>query len=240
MIEITGLLKGFGGLMVLRELSLTVGRGRVTAIVGPNAAGKTTLIKSILGLTRPDGGTVRVNGELVNGDERYRGNIGYMPQIARFPENMTATELLRLVQDLRGPREGRSVPLDTDLLDRFALRDAMDKPLRTLSGGSRQKVNAALAFLFSPELLILDEPTAGLDPVSSSLLKDKILAVQAQGRTVVITSHVMSELEEIADEVAVLIEGFVRFAGPLDDLKFRTRQPTLERAVADMLTSRAA
>jgi len=240
MIEIKGLIKGFGDLMVLRELSLTVGRGRVTAIVGPNAAGKTTLIKTILGLTRPDAGSVRVNGEIVNGDERYRASIGYMPQIARFPENMTAAELLRLVQDLRASKDGGTPRLDTDLLDRFALRDAMDKPLRTLSGGSRQKVNAALAFLFSPALLILDEPTAGLDPVSSSLLKDKILEVQAQGRTVVITSHVMSELEEIADEVAVLIDGFVRFAGPLDELKFRTRQPTLERAVANMLTSRAA
>lgn len=240
MIEIKGLIKGFGDLMVLRELSLTVGRGRVTAIVGPNAAGKTTLIKTILGLTRPDAGSVRVNGEIVNGDERYRASIGYMPQIARFPENMTAAELLRLVQDLRAPKDGGTPRLDTDLLDRFALRDAMDKPLRTLSGGSRQKVNAALAFLFSPALLILDEPTAGLDPVSSSLLKDKILEVQGQGRTVVITSHVMSELEEIADEVAVLIDGFVRFAGPLDELKFRTRQPTLERAVANMLTSRAA
>lgn len=240
MIEIKGLIKGFGGLMVLRELSLSVGRGRVTAIVGPNAAGKTTLIKSILGLIRPDGGSVCVNGERVNGDERYRANIGYMPQIARFPENMTATELLRLVQDLRTQKDGAPLRLDTDLLDRFALRDSMDKPLRTLSGGSRQKVNAALAFLFSPELLILDEPTASLDPVSSSALKDKILEVQAQGRTVVITSHVMSELEEIADEVAVLIDGFVRFAGPLDDLKFRTRQPTLERAVANMLKSRAA
>jgi len=240
MIEIKGLIKGFGDLMVLRELSLTVGRGRVTAIVGPNAAGKTTLIKTILGLTRPDAGSVRVNGEIVNGDERYRASIGYMPQIARFPENMTAAELLRLVQDLRASKDGGTPRLDTDLLDRFALHDAMDKPLRTLSGGSRQKVNAALAFLFSPALLILDEPTAGLDPVSSSLLKDKILEVQAQGRTVVITSHVMSELEEIADEVAVLIDGFVRFAGPLDELKFRTRQPTLERAVANMLTSRAA
>jgi len=240
MIEIKGLIKGFGDLMVLRELSLTVGRGRVTAIVGPNAAGKTTLIKTILGLTRPDAGSVRVNGEIVNGDERYRASIGYMPQIARFPENMTAAELLRLVQDLRAPKDGGTPRLDTDLLDRFALHDAMDKPLRTLSGGSRQKVNAALAFLFSPALLILDEPTAGLDPVSSSLLKDKILEVQGQGRTVVITSHVMSELEEIADEVAVLIDGFVRFAGPLDELKFRTRQPTLERAVANMLTSRAA
>ncbi|HEU4993612.1 MAG TPA: ABC transporter ATP-binding protein [Gemmatimonadaceae bacterium] len=243
MIEIRGLTKRFGDLDVLRGLNLDVARGRVTAIVGPNAAGKTTLIKSIIGLTRPDSGLVTVDGVVVNGDERYRAAIGYMPQIARFPDNMTAGELLRLVRDLRGhgvkglPR-GVIVapPIDEELVERFQLRTALDKPMRTLSGGSRQKVNAALAFLFAPPLLILDEPTAGLDPVASSVLKDKILGARGQGRTVVITSHVMSELEELADDVAVLIEGVVRFAGPLTDLKRCTRQPSLERAVASVLT----
>lgn len=238
MIEIRGLTKRFGDLMVLRDLNLDVARGRVTAIVGPNAAGKTTLIKSIIGLTRPERGTIVVDGTRVNGDERYRAGIGYMPQIARFPENMTCTELLRLVRDLRD-HSGEGAPtLDEELVDDFLIRTTLDKPMRTLSGGSRQKVNAALAFLFSPSLLILDEPTAGLDPVASSVLKDKIRGVRAAGRTVVITSHVMSELEELADDVAVLIDGVVQFAGPVTDLKRRTHQTSLERAVANVLTQR--
>src|SRR5262245_59484661 len=134
MIEIRGLVKRFGDLMVLRDLSLSVARGRVTAIVGPNAAGKTTLIKSIIGLTKPDSGSVTVDGTVVNGDERYRAGIGYMPQIARFPENMTTGELLRLVQDLRANGAG-TLELDEELVERFLLRTTLDKPMRTLSGG---------------------------------------------------------------------------------------------------------
>jgi Cu-processing system ATP-binding protein len=236
-IQISRLVKRFGDLVALNELSLEVTRGRITAVVGPNAAGKTTLIKTIVGLTRPDSGSVVVNGTLVNGDERYRAAIGYMPQIAHFPGNMCAWELLELLRELRA-NANLPVMLDKELVDGLALRAYMDKPLRTLSGGSRQKVNVALAFLFSPSLLVLDEPTAGLDPLSSSILKDKILALRSEQRTVLITSHVMNELEELADDVALLIEGEVAFSGTLAELKERTRQSTLERAVASLMAVR--
>jgi len=111
----------------------------------------------------------------------------------------------------------------------------MRVPLRNLSGGTRQRINAALAFLFHPELLILDEPTAGLDPISSSALKDKILRERAAGRTFIITSHVLSELEELADRVAFLLDGSVRFEGTPAALRHETGQPTLERAVAFLM-----
>lgn len=234
MIEIHQLTKRFGDLTVLKGLNLEIGGGRVTAIVGPNAAGKTTLMKSIVGLTRPDSGTITVDGVLVNGDERYRAAIGYMPQIARFPDNMTAAEMLALVRDLRAGG-GHAMTVDDELERRFDIAAFADKPLRTLSGGTRQKVNAALAFLFTPSLLMLDEPTAGLDPVASSILKDKILAARAAGRTVIVTSHVMSELEELADDVALVVDGELRFSGSVRELMFSTRQPTLERAVANLL-----
>ena len=237
MIAITGLRKRFGAQEVLRGLDLGIARGRVTAIVGPNGAGKTTLIKTLLGLTRADAGTILFDGAPIAGRDDYRARIGYMPQIARFPENLTGADLLALVTDLRGGTVAR----DEELVERFELRPSLDKPLRVLSGGTRQKVNAALAFLFAPDLLILDEPTAGLDPVSSGILKDKIAAERAAGRTVVLTSHIMSELEELSDDVAFLLDGEVRFAGPLADLKRETRQLTLERAVAEMmLRGRAA
>ena len=235
MISLTGIRKCYGALQVLDDVTLDIARGRVTAIVGPNSAGKTTLIKSILGLTRVDTGTIEIDGHRVNGDEKYRAAIGYMPQIARFPENLSARDLFAMMADLRG-----SAPCDEELVHQLELQPHLDKPLRTLSGGTRQKVNASLAFLFAPSLLILDEPTAGLDPVASSVVKDKVLAERAQGRTVMLTSHVMSELEELADDIAFLIDGRIRFAGPVHDLKKNTRQLSLERAIAHVLTQGAA
>ena len=236
MITIDRLTKSFGRLDVLRELTLEIRRGRVTAVVGPNGAGKTTLIKAILGLTRPDGGTIRFDGDRVNGDPDYRARIGYMPQIARFPENLTGRELLSMLEDLRtAAMPGAASTFDEELVELFRLAPQLAKPLRTLSGGTRQKVNAVMAFLFRPELLILDEPTAGLDPVSSGVLKDKVRRAREGGTTFIMTSHIMSEVEELADDVAFILDGRVRFAGAVHDLKMKTRQLSLERAVAEMM-----
>jgi Cu-processing system ATP-binding protein len=239
MIEIHGLTKRYGKCPVLQGVDLRVRRGHVTAVVGPNGAGKTTLIKTILGLARPDGGRVLFDGVALTGGVDYRARIGYMPQIARFPENLTGAELLAMLEDLRGAG-GASVEPDEELIARFGLEEQLRKRLRTLSGGTRQKVNAVMAFLFRPDLLILDEPTAGLDPVSSGTLKDKILAERGRGRTFILTSHIMAELEELADDVAFLLDGRVRFAGPVEELKRMTRQRNLERAVADMMVRGAA
>ena len=235
MIRITGLTKRFGELHVLRGLDLEIADGRVTAIVGPNGAGKTTLMKTILGLTRSDGGAIVVDGERVDDDPMYRTRLGYMPQIARFPENLSAAELIAMLRDLRG----NDASLDDDLIARFTLDDQLRKPLRTLSGGTRQKVNAVLAFLFRPEFLVLDEPTAGLDPVSSGVLKEKIAEVRDAGRTVIVTSHILSELDAIADDIAFLVDGRLRYSGSIHDLKLATRQLDLERAVAHVMTEDA-
>jgi Cu-processing system ATP-binding protein len=195
----------------------------------------------MLGLVRPDAGTIRVGDVLVGEDCAYRARIGYMPQIARYPHNLTARELLAMLADLRRAAPGAGpIQRDESLVDQLALRDQLDKPLRTLSGGTRQKVNAVAAFLFSPELLILDEPTAGLDPAASAVLKDRILAERVAGRTVIVTSHFMSELEELATDVVFLLEGTVRYAGPLDELLRRTRKANLGRAISQLMTEAAA
>jgi Cu-processing system ATP-binding protein len=233
-LQIHGLTKRFGALDVLRGVDLSIAAGRVAAVVGPNGAGKTTLIKSILGLTRPDGGEIRLDGEVVRGDA-YRARIGYMPQIAHFPENLTAAELIAMLVDLRGASDAER---DEELVARFALGPHLGKPLRTLSGGTRQKVNAVLALLFRPQLLILDEPTAGLDPVSSAILKDKVAAERAGGRAVLLTSHIMSEIEELADDVVFLVDGSVDFAGPVAELRRATGQTRLERAIAHLMLRR--
>jgi Cu-processing system ATP-binding protein len=236
MIALRGVSKRFGPLQVLDGIDLVIEPGRVTAVVGPNGAGKTTLIKSILGLTRIDAGHITVGGKPLDPDGRYREQIGYMPQIARFPENLSAADLFAMMRDLRGGAATR----DEQLVEDLGLREHMDKPLRVLSGGTRQKVNACLAFLFSPTLLFLDEPTAGLDPVASSIVKDKVLAERSEGRTFVLTSHVMSELEELADDVAFLVDGRIHFHGPIGHLKLLTRQFSLERAIAHILEREAA
>src|SRR5262249_9279315 len=157
---------------VLRGVDLDVARGRSIGLIGPNGAGKTTLIKILLRLTHPTSGTIRVGGVTVSDDDGYRAGIGYMPQIARFPENLTANELFAMLRDLRSGETNH----DEELIERFGLAQHANKPLRALSGGTRQKVNAAMAMLFRPSVIVLDEPTAGLDPLSSAILKDKVLA----------------------------------------------------------------
>lgn len=232
MIEARGLRKRFGDLNALDGVDLVVPRGLITAVVGPNGSGKTTFNKCVLGLVRPDGGELLFDGQPVNGEPSYRSRIGYMPQAATFPENLCANDVIRLVRDIRG----QSLACDERLLEQFDLGSAMTTPVRLLSGGMRQRINAALAFLFSPELLILDEPTAGLDPVSSRALKDKILRDRDAGRTFIVTSHVLSELEELADRIAFLLDGKVRFTGTLASLRTETGESTLERAIARMMT----
>jgi Cu-processing system ATP-binding protein len=240
MIRIEGLTKRYAGQEVLRGLDLQVARGRVTAIVGPNGAGKTTLIKTVLGLVRPDAGRVVVNGTPVGDDCAYRADIGYMPQIARLPQNLTGTELLAMLRDLRKSVGAADRELDEELIDLFQLGAHLGKPVRALSGGTQQKLNAVMAFMFSPALLILDEPTAGLDPVASGIFKDKIVAQRNAGCTVVLSSHFMNELEELADDVAFLLDGTVRYHGAVDDLMRRTRQANLGRAISHLMAQAVA
>jgi Cu-processing system ATP-binding protein len=177
MIRIRALRKRYGRLDVLQGIDAEIPTGRVTAIVGPNAAGKTTLIKSILGLVRSDTGSIQVDSVRVNGDESYRTKIGYMPQIARFPSNLTGAELLAMLRELRPDVK----EIDDELIRTFGLGLELTKKLNDLSGGTKQKINAVAAFLFKPATLILDEPTAGLDPRSARILKDNSQGQDSRG-----------------------------------------------------------
>jgi Cu-processing system ATP-binding protein len=161
-ISARGIRKRFGRLSVLNGVDLDVAAGSVTAIVGPNASGKTTFNRIILGLVRPDAGEIVFDGVRLNGDAGYRRRIGYMPQIARYPENLSGRNIMAMVRDVRGS----NAPLDEELVEALHLEPVLDTPFRILSGGTKQRINAALAFLFRA-VLILDEPTAGLDPISA-------------------------------------------------------------------------
>lgn len=229
-IEIAGLRKRFGRSVVLDGIDANIAHGRVTALVGPNAAGKSTLLKCILGLVRPDAGKLVVNGIGIGADCAYRRAIGYMPQRAPFPENLSGHEVLRLLRQVRG-----DVPVDFELIERFGIASELGKRVATLSGGTRQKLNAVSAYLFRPSIVILDEPSAGLDPLSNRALKRKILQARDAGVTHVITSHVLSEVEQLADDVLMLLDGHVHYSGSLHDLCSATGEQHLEPAIGRLM-----
>ena len=233
MIEIQSVKKNFGDLSVLKGMSLEIPKGQATGIVGPNGAGKTTLIKTILGLVKPDSGVIKVNGNPLDKDGLYRRDIGYMPQVARYPENMKVQELLDFIKGLRD----QDPVYEQDLIDQFTLRPELEKPLRTLSGGNRQKVGATLAMMFDPDILFFDEPTAGLDPRSSHKFKQRVHAEKEKGKTVIITSHIMSELEQLVDHVIFILDGKIRYYGSMDELLKESNEERLEAAIAGMMDS---
>ncbi len=231
MITIRNLNKSFGRLEVLKGIDCTFDqKGTISAILGPNGSGKTTLIKTILGMVLPDSGQVKVFDQDIRRQHAYRDHISYLPQIARFPENLRVRELIAMVQDLRG-RPGTPDPL----LRRFGLSPWLDKPLGTLSGGTRQKVNLVLAFMYDNPLLILDEPTAGLDPVAIIHLKEMLERARAEGKIILLTTHIMSLVEELADEVVFLLEGQIRFRDSVAALKAAFGASSVERAIASLL-----
>jgi len=230
MITIENLKKTFGKLEVLKDISLDFKKPGITAILGPNGSGKTTLIKSILGMSLPDKGRICFQGEDIRGGWAYRRQIDYLPQIARFPENLAVEELFRMIRDLRGGQ-----PDAERLIRLFALEPYLGKRLGTLSGGTRQKVNIVLSLMHGSPVLILDEPTSGLDPVAMIHLKELLLQEKAKGKLILVTTHIMSFVEEMADEVVFLLEGHVHFRGSLQELKEKYDATSLERAIARIL-----
>ena len=234
MIIISSVSKKFGKLQVLDNISLTCNKGECIGLIGPNASGKTTLIKTILGMVVQDSGFITFNGNNILHNWKYREQIGYMPQTGRYPENMTIGQLLEMITDIRGT----DVVPDMELVEAFGLKTLMHKRMRTLSGGTRQKVSASIAFLFSPAVLILDEPTAGLDPVSSEILKEKIIREKQKGRLILITSHILSELDELVTQVIYMEEGKVHFHKNIDLLFKDTGEERLNKAIAHYMRIR--
>jgi len=230
MIEIKDLHKSFGKVKVLSNLDLSIRKGGIFAVLGPNASGKTTLIKSILGMVVPDKGSIRIDGQEVLNKFEYRNEIDYLPQIARFPGNLSVKELIKMINELR------SKPSKSDeLVKAFGLVKALDQKLGHLSGGTKQKVNLVLTFMFDSPLVILDEPTTGLDPISLIYLKDLIRQEKNNGKTILITSHIMSFVEEVSDEIVFLLDGKIYFKGSVANLKKETGQKDLEHAIATII-----
>ncbi|MCX6313218.1 MAG: ABC transporter ATP-binding protein [Sphingobacteriales bacterium] len=232
MIIATNVTKSFGKLKALDDVSVTCNKGECIALVGPNGSGKTTLVKTILGMVVQDSGFITFNGNNILHHWKYRDQIGYMPQTGRYPDNMTIGHVIDMMKDIRG----KEAILDEELFASFDLQSLLNKRMRTLSGGTRQKVSATLAFLFSPAVLILDEPTAGLDPVASEILKEKIRKEKKKGKLVLITSHILSELDDLVTQVIYMQDGKMLFHKNIDELRSETGEEKLNRAIAHFMT----
>jgi Cu-processing system ATP-binding protein len=232
MISIQQVNKNFGRLQALKNISLELEKGKSYALVGPNGSGKTTLIKCILGLVIAAKGKIMVDGMPTAGKWQYREKIGYMPQIGRYPDNMKIGQIFEMAINIR-KHPGQ---IDEELILAFGLKDMYNKRMHTLSGGTRQKVSAALAFLFNPEALILDEPTAGLDPVSVELLKEKVIRSKEDGRLVIISSHIMSDLDDLATDIIYIYEGDLMYDNSIHTLKSETNESRLGKAISKFIT----
>ena len=234
MICIRDLNKIYGNNRVLKDVSLTLNEPGVVAVLGPNGSGKTTLLKCLLGMVLPDSGEILFHGKSIRGQHAYRSQISYLSQIARFPDNLTAADLLRLMKEMRPgskTREGR-------FIDMFNLGSDLNKKMSNLSGGTRQKVNITLTLMHDDPVIILDEPSTGLDPLSLKRLKRFIQEEKDNGKLVLITTHILSLAEELASHVLFLLEGRIYFDGSLLHLLAAENGHNLEDAIANILESK--
>lgn len=234
MIEIRKLYKKFGKNEVLKGIDLKIEDKGVFAVLGPNGSGKTTLIKSILGMVIPNKGEIFIEGKSIKKNWQYRCKIDYLPQIANFPNNLSVQELFKMIKDLRGRTDADVNPYIT----RFGLEPYLNKKLGNLSGGTKQKVNLVLTFVFNSPIIILDEPTTGLDPAALIILKEMIEEEKQKEKVILLTSHIMNFVEDISDEIVFLLEGKVYFKGTAEALKTETKQSDFEHAIANLLTTK--
>ena len=235
-IVIEGLGKRYGRQWALRGVNVRFVPGEVAMVIGPNGSGKTTLIKCLLGLTRATEGAITVNGTVIGPDPAYRKAIGYMPQLAEFPKELTVEQLLRMMNDIRDARSGAT---DDRLIGELGVAALLDKRIGTLSGGMRQKVSAVLAFRYRPDILVLDEPTAGLDPVSAGRLLNAVIRARREGATVLITSHIMEEVQRLGDRVVYLQDGRLRFTLAPETITAATGEPALSQALPKYISQLA-
>ncbi len=233
MIELINIKKNFGKTEVLKNVSLKLDAGQCIGLIGPNACGKTTMIKAILSMVIPSEGKIIFNGSNIIGDVSYKNHIGYMPQIGRYPENMSISQVINMIKNIR-KYIGQ---IDDELWYAFGLDGISDKKMRTLSGGTTQKVSATLAFLFNPDILILDEPTAGLDPLAAEVLRDKIIKEREKGKLILITSHLLNELDDLLTHVIFMQDGEIILHKTIQNLYVETGETKISKAINNLLKS---
>lgn len=234
MIIVENLEKKYGKFVALEEINLNINKGEITSIIGPNGSGKTTLIKAILGLVFPSKGKIVVDGVKIEENYKYREKIGYMPQISNFPENITVREFFNMMEDIRNFKDEKRLRF---LIDTLELDLHLEKKIKNLSGGTKQKVNAVLSLMFDCPILIFDEPTTGLDPITAIKLKKIIKEEKTKGKTIIFVSHIINEIEDLADNLAFMVEGKLVFFDKINRLKEITEKESLEEAIICFLNS---
>jgi ABC-2 type transport system ATP-binding protein len=216
-IELDRVVKTYGRTTALDGLSLTVGRGELVGLLGPNGAGKTTAIKLLLGLARPTQGSGRVLGAPL-GDRAARARIGYLPELFRYQPWMRAREVLRLHTELAGLAPARRQRAIDDALGWVGLVERADDAVSGFSKGMQQRLGLGVALLGEPELILLDEPTSALDPIGRTDVRTIVRAARDRGATVILNSHLLTEIEQVCDWVVILHQGRVIAAGSLDEI----------------------
>jgi ABC-2 type transport system ATP-binding protein len=216
-IEVTDLRKRYGQVDALAGLTMTVGRGEVFGFLGPNGAGKTTTVKLLLGLARPTGGSGKVLGAPL-GDLATRRKIGYLPELFRYQPWMKAREVLSLHGELAGIARGRRRAATDEVLAIVGLSDRAGDIVGKFSKGMQQRLGLGAALLGEPALIVLDEPTSALDPVGRVDVRGIVKAAAARGAAVFLNSHLLSEVEQVCDRVAIIDHGRVVASGDLDDV----------------------
>ncbi len=219
-VETRGLRKTFGSLVAVDDLTIAVGEGEVFGFLGPNGAGKTTSVKMLMGLTRPSSGEARLLGRPL-GDRGARRRIGFLPEMFRFHDWLTGEELLDLHARLYGMSAAERQRRVPEVLHMVGMYGRRGERLRAYSKGMQQRVGLAQALLPDPRLVILDEPTSALDPIGRLDVRTIIQTLRAEGRTVFLNSHLLSEVESVCDRVAIINRGRVAATGPMRELLSR-------------------
>jgi ABC-2 type transport system ATP-binding protein len=237
-VEIRGVSRRFGDVMAVDNLTLSLGAGEIMGFLGANGAGKTTTIKMLLGLIRPSSGTVSVLGGDPS-DAKVRAKIGYMPEIAYYYPYLNARELLAFYGGLCG-MDGKTIRARTDeLLSTVGLADAAKRPLKTYSKGMLQRAGIAQALLHAPDLLVLDEPFTGLDPLARIHFRELMHRLREQGKSIFFSSHELGETELLCDKVAIMKAGQAVYQGPVRQLA-GDGERNLERLFLDVLSKGGA
>ena len=231
-IELRGLIKDFSvglrgvKLRAVDDLSLRVPAGQVFGLLGPNGSGKSTTIKIILGLLEPTAGECSVFG-VPSAQVEARVDVGYLPESPYFYRNLSGRELVRFYARICGLGGAKVAPRVAEVIDWVGLTEAADRLVGTYSKGMLQRIGLAQALVHNPRLVILDEPTSGVDPVGAAAISELILQLKAQGKTVLITSHLLTQIEEICDRVAILDRGRLILEGAVCDLVGRAERQAL-------------